>query len=145
MVRLEPAPGRLTMTLQLLWFVAWLAVTTIALVLAPSPLGHGTHTQLGLAQCPSVTLFGRLCPGCGLTTSFSAFAHGNLALAFSAHPFGPLLYLGFTALTISSLVASIRGKKLQTNTRPFNLILVAFFVAFFAHGCWRFFYGPLVG
>lgn len=141
MVRLEPASGKLTLVLQLLWFGAWLTITAIALYLTPVASGHGTHTQLGLAPCPSVTIFGRLCPGCGLTTSFAALVHGNFGLAFSSHPLGPLLYAGFTILAVSSFVASIRGSRLQTNTRPFNLTLIVFFAVFFAHGIWRFFYG----
>ena len=69
---------------QLSFFFVWLAITLIAIVLRPDPSGHGTHTQLGLPPCPSVLLFNRPCPGCGLTTSFTAVLHGDFVAAFHA-------------------------------------------------------------
>src|SRR5687768_9011989 len=71
------------------FFGSWLVVTGIALALTPNPAGHGTHKQLGLSACPSAVLFDRPCPGCGLTTSWTAFVHGDFAASVSAHLFGP--------------------------------------------------------
>src|SRR5438270_12571671 len=93
----ESAEPRKRLSGQLMFFGVWLAITGFGAYLHPDPSGHGTHTQLGLPPCPSVLLFNRPCPGCGLTTSFTAFIHGDLASAFHAHPLGPLLYVGITA------------------------------------------------
>jgi hypothetical protein len=43
------------------------------------------------------------CPGCGLTRSFVATAHGDLGGAFAFHAFGPLLFLA-SALGLLALV-----------------------------------------
>lgn len=70
-----------------------LFITLVAALLTADPSGHGTHRTLGLPPCLFLFLTGVLCPGCGLTTSFTHFVHGNLSQAFTAHPLGPLLYL----------------------------------------------------
>lgn len=142
MVRFEPAQRRGVLVVQVMWFSLWVAVTSIALWLHGNAAGHGTHTQLGLPPCPSMMLFGRPCPGCGLTTSFTDFVHLNWVGAFRAHPFGPLIYLAFTASAFAALFATIRGCKLETNTRSFNLALVILFVSFFAFGVARFSLAP---
>src|SRR5881394_3155534 len=92
----EPAINRKKIAGQLAYFGAWLTVTVIGACLHPSATGHGTHEQLGLPPCPSVLLFDRPCPGCGLTTSFTAFVHGDFGFAFHAHPLGPLMYVALT-------------------------------------------------
>ena len=138
MVRFEPVPRRLSLTPQLLWFLLWAAVVGIAMFLTPSPSGNGTHTQLGLPPCPSVLLYNKLCPGCGLTTSFVALVHGEVRAAFAAHAMGPAVFLLFTGGAFAALYGWIGGRRFVTNTRPFNWLLVVFFVAFFAYGAWRF-------
>jgi hypothetical protein len=42
--------------------------------------------------CMSSRLLGISCPGCGLTRSFVAVAHGQLALAVRMNPVGPILF-----------------------------------------------------
>ena len=69
-----------------------LTVLIIARLLTPSSSGHGTHTQLGLPPCTFRILTGHNCPGCGLTTSFSNLAHGQLGGALAANPLGVLLF-----------------------------------------------------
>lgn len=44
-----------------------------------------------LVPCPFLTLTGIPCPGCGMTRSCLALVHGDLALAWSYHPFSFLL------------------------------------------------------
>src|SRR5205085_8465910 len=85
---------------QMLIFLVWFGITAVGAFLKPDPSGHGTHTQLGLPPCPSVLLFSRPCPGCGLTTSFTAMIHGDLPAAFHAHLLGPFLYLGLTGYAL---------------------------------------------
>jgi len=61
--------------------------------LTPAGAGHGTHTQLGLPSCGWVAAFGRPCPTCGMTTSVTHAAHGDLLSAAAAQPAGASLAL----------------------------------------------------
>ena len=101
----EPVTVLRSIAGQLVYFGCWVSVTVIGLILRPSADGHGTHQQLGLPPCPCVLIFNRPCPGCGLTTSFTALLHGRFRDAFRAHWFGPFLYLIFTATAIAACVA----------------------------------------
>lgn len=133
----EPAIGRRSLVGQLLYFSVWLAVTVVGACLHASRTGHGTHEQLGLPPCPSVLLFSRPCPGCGLTTSWTALIHGDLALAFHAHPLGPLLYLFFTVTSLLALRGWITGKRMVVDSPRFNQAVIAAAVLFFAFGIVR--------
>ena len=123
---------------QAVWFGVWLAVTLVAAFLRPSQAHHGTHTQLGLPPCPSVFLFHRPCPGCGLTTSWTATVHGDLGTAFRAHPLGPVLYGVFTAMAWLCLVGFLKEKRLRSESRPATFILVSIFVGILGFGLVRF-------
>jgi len=133
----EPAERRRHLSGQLMMFGVWLCVTVTAAVLHPDPSGHGTHTQLGLPPCPSVLLFNRPCPGCGLTTSFTALIHGQFAFAFHAHPLGPFLYLGMTAWAWLSMYGWIKNWRLDGGGPTFNRIVAGFAVIFFGFGLIR--------
>lgn len=100
---------------QLSWFILWVAITAVGAFLTPDRHGHGTHQQLGLPPCPTVLIFDRPCPGCGLTTSWTALIHGDLATSFHAHPLGPALYLILTVLAWASLWARLRKLRLNTD------------------------------
>lgn len=72
---------------QLAWPLRWLsliaglvllAMLLIASRLTPATEGRGTHTQLGLPPCVSLVLWGKPCPACGMTTSWSYIMHGQL-------------------------------------------------------------------
>ena len=142
MVRFEPEPSRRLLTGQLLWFGLWLAITALGLWLHPNPSGHGTHTQLGLPPCPSVLVMGRPCPGCGLTTSWANVLHGNLGAAWSANPFGPVLYVGFTLSAFLCLVGWCRRLRLDLTGRAFNNSALALMAVFLAFAVVRFFVTP---
>jgi hypothetical protein len=84
-----------------LWILA-LALTAIvgAFVLDLSPEGaiyitlHDLGWKLQLPEtCMSRLIFGISCPGCGLTRSFVAMAHGEFHLAIRANPMGPVLFV----------------------------------------------------
>lgn len=122
---------------QLSWFAIWLVLSLVSLMLHPDPSGHGTHTQLGLPPCPSVLLWNKPCLACGLTTSFSATVHGNLAGAFVAHPFGPVLFGLFTASALLALWGWIRVRRIEI-TALGNWALVAFVALYVAYGIARF-------
>lgn len=133
----RPEPVARRRNSGLIWFMCWVAVTGIGLYLHPSANGHGTHEQLGLAPCPSVILFDRPCPGCGLTTSWTALLHGDLAFSFHAHPLGPFLYLAFTLSAILALVAWTRKEVLNTDGPMFNRAMAAGLVIFVGFGAIR--------
>lgn len=136
MALFERVESRRALGGQVAWFLVWLGVTIFAVFLSPSSAGHGTHQALGLPPCPSVMLFDRPCPGCGLTTSWTAFVHGNWPLAFRAHPLGPPLYLLFSATALGGLVAwqqrlRFRGE-LPAANRAFTAVMLVFVLFGFA-------------
>lgn len=133
----EPIKSRRKIAGQLLYFCVWLAITIIGACLHASPTGHGTHEELGLPPCPSALLFSRPCPGCGLTTSWTAFIHGNFAFAFHAHPLGPFLYLFFTATAFMALRGWIKSERMNTDTPRFNRVMLVGAVVFFTFGVAR--------
>lgn len=118
---------------ELVLFVLWLAVVAIASYLEPDASGHGTHKQLGLAGCPWITLSGKPCPTCGLTTCFSAIMHGDFALAVAAHPLGPLVFAWFAIGAMYYGSKFFFRYKVIAPTRPilvFNLSLLVLFMAY---------------
>lgn len=146
MIRFERVDSRKSLSGQLVWFVFWLGVTLVGFYLTPSPAGHGTHTQLGLAPCASASTLGRPCPGCGLTTSFTATVHGQLLTAFKANAFGPFLYILFTLSALTCGITYARKIRFVTDTRGFNWALGILVGAFLLYGGLRFLlvtdYGP---
>lgn len=123
---------------QLSWFLLWAFTFFMgAFVLHPDPIGHGTHTQIGLPPCPMVSMFHRPCPGCGLTTSWTSILHGNLPAAFEANLAGPILFAVFTFSAFMSLYGYIKNMKFRTDTKLVNLGLGVLILSFLAYGVWR--------
>lgn len=138
MVKFESATSRRPLFGQLLWFLGWVGLTSVAMWLHPDPHLHGTHTQLGLPPCLSVVLFGRPCPGCGMTTSITNLVHGHFVDAFRAHPFGPPMYLLYTLSAGAAFWAWLNAKRMDVGTRPVNTFLVCLMAAFLIFGTARF-------
>lgn len=138
MLRFDPDFPRKHLRGHLLWFLGWLFVTVVGLILTPSPAGHGTHTQLGLPPCPSVLFYQRPCPGCGLTSSFTALLHLRIGESFADHPFGPLFYLLWTLSAFACLYGFLKGMRFNTDGRAWSYSLGALTLVFFAYGVWRF-------
>ena len=139
---LRPVENRRVLAGQLMWFLLWLGVTAFGLYLNPDPNGHGTHQQLGLPPCPSVLFFHRPCPGCGLTTSFTAFLHGHWAAAFQANAFGPVLYTLFTASALLCGWAWLKRIRFDNDTKHFNLALGTLVGVFLVYGAIRWYLMP---
>ncbi|MBC7974004.1 MAG: DUF2752 domain-containing protein [Myxococcales bacterium] len=59
------------------------------------------------------------CPFCGLTRSFVALAHGDLAAAVRFHPAGPLLFAAMVAALIALGVVWMRGTRPLAERRGF--------------------------
>jgi hypothetical protein len=97
------------------WLLALLGIglsslLVTAFLLQPSSQGYGTHQQLGLPPCTFVVLYGRRCPACGMTTSWSHLVRGQLPSALAANVGGTLLG-GIVLLAAPwSLVCAVRGR-----------------------------------
>jgi hypothetical protein len=94
--------GRLSAVQRVIAFLITTAAAGLLLTaywLNPDPSGTGTHLGLGLPRCAFMYYSGLPCPSCGMTTSFSYFAHGNLLASFWVQPMGTLLAL-LAAMTV---------------------------------------------
>ncbi|MFN8219419.1 MAG: DUF2752 domain-containing protein [Fimbriimonadales bacterium] len=138
MVRFEPNVPRRYLFGQLMLFLAWVGATGFAILLHPSLAGHGTHTQLGLPPCPSMLILHRPCPGCGMTTSWTALVHGEIGYAFHCHWLGPISYLLLAGFGLVSGWAYLKGIRIDTATRGFTWFSVIFTVTFIVYGAIRF-------
>ncbi len=82
----------------------WLLALSVAALIGSVWLQFGENGGLTLAMpvvgtqvalpdaCWSRRIFGIACPGCGLTRSFVALAHGGVQSAFYFNPLGPILF-----------------------------------------------------
>ena len=59
------------------------------------------------SMCMSREVFGVECPGCGLTRSFVALAHGDWIESFGFHRLGPVLYLYLFTLILFHLYGAL--------------------------------------
>ncbi len=82
------------------------AVLALSAWLEPNPLGHSTHTALGLGQCSFLAISGYPCPMCGMTTSFALFAHLHPIDAVVNQPFSAVMF-GITALVFGVSAAEV--------------------------------------
>lgn len=80
------------------WIYALIGALVLALSLLPVPAG-----LQGRSICTFRNLFDLPCPGCGVTRSLRATAHGDLASALDLNPFGPLFFGAAVLLLLSPL------------------------------------------
>jgi Protein of unknown function (DUF2752) len=59
------------------------------------------------------------CPLCGMTRSFVAFAHGDVAAALRFHPGGPLLFTAMLAFAVAATIAWLRHTPPMIERRGF--------------------------
>lgn len=117
--------GRLSIPARLLSLAiaaACLSVLVLARLLPPSETGVGSHRALGLQSCQFLETTGLPCPSCGMTTSFSWFARGNLLASMYVQPMGALLaavaaccvwggaYVAFTGRPVFRLLRLLPGR-----------------------------------
>lgn len=81
-----------------------------AATLTPNSKGYGTHEKLGLAPCLYVQLSGRRCPSCGMTTSWSHIARGQVIQSFRANSGGALLAIVAAMAGPWMLLSGLRGR-----------------------------------
>lgn len=90
-------------------------------------LGDGGWKVQLPETCMSQRIFGISCPGCGLTRSFVAMAHGEFDLAIQANPVGPVLFV-LCWLQIPYRILRYLGYSLSVDaggrlSRPADLII----------------------
>ena len=99
-------------------------ILVLASQLTPNPIGHSTHTQLGLPPCGFLQLTGVICPGCGLTTSFSHLVRFELVDAANANPFGiPLFIFALVSIPLS-ITGAIKGWSLVDALIRFRMDII---------------------
>ncbi len=96
--------------------VGCLAVLLTAAYLVPSPAGVGTHRAMGLDACAFLARTGLPCPACGMTTSFSWFARGNVVASLYVQPMG-------TALAVMAALTVWAGAYVAVTGRPLHRLL----------------------
>lgn len=100
-------------SLHRLVFAAPYGVLAVYVVLwrmtEPDSRGFGTHEQLGFAPCGFREFFGGPCPTCGVTTSASHAARGELLAAWQTQPLGLVILLAALLGAICAPIAHARG------------------------------------
>src|SRR5687768_6027839 len=75
------------------WSALFAAPLVLAAILTPSERGVGTHRQLGLPECTFLWVTGFPCPFCGMTTSWTHAAHGDVLRSITTQPMGFVFFL----------------------------------------------------
>lgn len=86
-----------------------LAALAAASQLRADPRGWGTHEQLGLPGCTFLSVVGKRCPACGMTTAWAHLTQGRPADALRAHATGTLLAVAAVVVAVLALATAARG------------------------------------
>jgi hypothetical protein len=71
-----------------------------------------THTQLGMPPCNFVTLAGKPCPSCGMTTSFALLVRGDVAASLRANWVGSIICVLWATTLLWAAASAAWGKAL---------------------------------
>jgi hypothetical protein len=120
-------------------------VLGIAMHLTPDPHGFGTHRQLGLGACTMLQLTGWPCPMCGMTTTFTLFAHLRPLDAVVNQPFGLVLFPVTVAVALLGCADVLLGRgalraalhKVQRNERAWAAMLLFGMIGGWLYKCVR--------
>ncbi|HET9626215.1 MAG TPA: DUF2752 domain-containing protein [Kofleriaceae bacterium] len=116
-------PGR-AIDLGLAAFVAAVLGASLALRPAGDQVAWPGGGALGLV-CPFRRLFDLDCPFCGLTRSFVALAHGDVAAALRFHPAGPALFAALAVALVALVWVGARRARPLVERRGFILAFEA--------------------
>lgn len=98
----------------------------LARALDPAPRGYGTHEQLGLPPCTILTVTGRRCPSCGMTTSFAHLVRGQVLEAIETNAAGALFGVVVMALVPWCWVSAWVGQPVGVRSvKPALTVLAA--------------------
>ena len=79
--------------------------------------------EAGPSFCPFRVWSGLPCPGCGLTRSVVALAHGDLAGSLYFHPLGAAVVLALVSVAVAEL--ALAGRRLRAGQARGSLSTVA--------------------
>ena len=99
---------------------ALVVLVAAGLFLEPDERGYGTHERLGLLPCMPMELWNVPCPGCGVTTSVTHAARGEIWSSIRTQPFGFLVALGMVGCAGWAVVGHLCGRDLWSDTRRLN-------------------------
>lgn len=71
-----------------------------------------THTQLGLPPCNMVSLTGKPCPTCGMSTSFALLVRGDVRASLAANWVGTVTALSWAAILVWAVASLAAGRML---------------------------------
>ena len=122
------------------------AMLAVAWWLSPrEELAYGTAEQMGRPACSILVRTGYPCPTCGMTTSVSAMAHGKMALAARAHPFGIVLFALAIVFGAAGVVQLATGRDVLGRMRARWWWLLVVLAGVFAGWGWVLYAGVLSG
>ncbi len=95
--------------------------------LEPDPRGFGTHEQLGLRSCTFLTVTGRFCPTCGMTTAYAWLVRGRVDRSWKSNPAGCLLALLTVPIAawLAAMAVANQPIGFSSLSRPLASLLVA--------------------
>jgi Protein of unknown function (DUF2752) len=107
--------GKLARAFLGIMALGFLVVFGIAAWLHPydetgKPYSMATHTQLGMPPCNMVVMFGKPCPACGMTTSFSLLVRGDVWNSMKANWVGTLMAAFWLGLIPWGLYGALKGR-----------------------------------
>ena len=77
-----------------------------------NPRTSATHTQLGMPPCNFVTLTGKPCPSCGMTTSFALLVRGEVTASARANWVGSVICALWAVGLVWAAAGGLWGKML---------------------------------
>lgn len=110
----------------------------LGLFVEPDARGHGTHEKLGLPPCYPMVRWNVPCPGCGVTTSMTLAAHGEIWNAFVNQPFGLMCAFAAPLLALWGLAHHLRGRDLGARLQALRWGKLALFVLAIATVSWAY-------
>jgi hypothetical protein len=76
-----------------------------------TPRTMSTHTQLGMPPCNFVTLTGKPCPSCGMTTSFALLVRGDVVSSARANWVGSVICVLWAFTLVWATASGLWGGK----------------------------------
>lgn len=126
------------------WIFVVCGIFAVALILTPSGKSHGglliAGTSVHLPDlCQFKQLFGRDCPGCGMTRSFVYTARLQLADAWAVQPIGTLLAILLAASVphrIFKIAQLHTGQSVRSTTKAEVYIAITLVVLTYGRWFW---------
>jgi len=102
-------------------------------------------SRVPMPPCSFQVNTGYPCPGCGMTRSMMAVAHGDVVEAFRCHPFGVALFAFVALCTLLGVAELITARDLFEKLKPSPWWVVVGIAAMLAGWGWKLLTGPPSG